>query len=183
MGLCQSNSAASTTASDYNAADVWGNYDDYGKNDYEKSPSHEHHDHGHHGHDHHGGHHMAMNFHFNHENILYLFEFAKIECGNHLILYSFITVAIGILVEYMKVYRLRLAANVTGWNHVLDATLYLIQSSLAYCLMLIAMTYHYLLFFAVVFGMALGYYMFNGQKQDPEFTEARRKESLKGDCC
>ena len=91
--------------SDYDANAVWG---DLGEMDNDYGPVMDHSKHGHHGmhgmhhgmhggHDMHGGHMMAMNFHANHQGVIYLFENAKIETVAHLWFAIFLTVALGIL--------------------------------------------------------------------------------------
>lgn len=134
------------------------------------------------------GHMMAMNFHAKHKGVIYLFESAKIETHLHLWLYVVFTLALGILVEFIKVYRFKLAMVGPGTRkrsaHLFDSVLYFAQTTIGYCLMLVAMTFHYALFIAVVLGMAVGYFLFNGKSDDnEEFQEMARRESIKGDCC
>ena len=144
-------------------------------------------DHSMHGMDH-GGHMMAMNFHTTHKGVIYLFESAKIETHLHLWLYVALTLALGISVEFIKVYRYKLASEKAGARksqaHFFDSALYFAQTTIGYCLMLVAMTFHYALFVAVVLGMAIGYFLFNGKSDETEeFQELARRESIKGDCC
>ena len=45
--------------------------------------------------------------------------------------------------------------------HIIQSLLHVIQVGVAYILMLIAMTYNAWLFFAVIFGSGLGYFIFS----------------------
>jgi len=124
---------------------------------------------GHGGHGGHAGHSMAMNFHGNHEGIIFLFESMVIKTGNHLALYTLLTFAMGILIEFIKDYRIqntcaKINANAKNYKslHLKDSVLHLVQTTIGYFLMLIAMTFHYVLFSAAMLGMATGFYIFNG---------------------
>lgn len=50
-------------------------------------------------------------------------------------------------------------------HHALQTFLYLIQMTVSYCLMLIVMTFNWWLFFAVIFGAMLGYFVFGWIRQ------------------
>ena len=102
------------------------------------------------GHGGHAGHSMAMNFHGNHEGIIFLFESMVIKTGNHLALYTLLTFAMGILIEFIKDYRIqntcaKINANAKNYKslHLKDSVLHLVQTTIGYFLMLIAMTFHY----------------------------------------
>ena len=90
----------------------------------------------------------------------------------------------GLAVEFLKKYRLEnTAAAFHGTRsnykkmHILDSFLHLVQTSIGYLLMLVAMTYHYLLFSAAMVGMATGYCIFNWPKK-PEAPSDSEKGGL-----
>lgn len=151
--------------------------------------------HGHHGghggHDH-SGHNMAMNFHFNHKGVIFLFESFTIQETSHLFLYCLITLGMGILVEGIKHYRIikvnaRLHGNQSNHKilHIYDSLLHFAQTTIGYLLMLIAMTYHYALFLCAMSGIAVGYWMFNKPEPEdfsgacPEKSRSEKQEMIK----
>ena len=172
---------------DYDAEAIWGNLGGEMDNQYEDdSMDHSMHAmHGMHGMNHGDmGHMMAMNFHSSHKGIVYLFESWKIETEGHLWFYSVLTLVLGMVVELIKNRRLKLAVIDAKISHLADSILYFIQTALGYCLMLVAMTFHYALFFSVILGLSIGYFVFNLKRdEDPEFKEIARRESIKGECC
>ncbi|VDN05219.1 unnamed protein product [Thelazia callipaeda] len=72
----------------------------------------------------------------------------------------------GILrLNYCKVTRsirsyFRFGLNLFSWYRVVQSGLYFVQSLLAYTLMLIAMTFNVWIILGIVFGEAVGYFLF-----------------------
>merc|ERR1711976_600093 len=116
----------------------------------------------------HHGHSMKMNFHNDHTGLVFLFEGWSIDTTKHLFWYSVLTFLMGVSLEFIKDCRFRYTnakLNATSKNykslHLKDSVLHLIQTTVGYFIMLIAMTFHYALFSAAMIGMAAGYWFFN----------------------
>lgn len=131
------------------------------------------------GHGGHGGHNMAMSFNFN-LNIEYLFAGWKIETNMALVWYCLVTILLGILVEWIKTIRITKLNNKKKdsyqhkyHNHIKQSFLHLIQSTVGYLLMLVAMTFNVYLFVSVMVGLSLGYFYF----------KAPIRGDLDCDCC
>jgi len=90
----------------------------------------------------------------------------------------------------------KLHATATNYKqiHLKDTILHLIQTTIGYFLMLIAMTFHYALFSAAMLGMAAGFYWFNRvEKPDEEEgdeeqgslckTKFANKQQISTDAC
>lgn len=174
---------------EYDAGDIWGALGDV-DGEYEDTPVMDHSAHaghgGHGGHGGHAGHSMAMNFHGNHEGVIFLFESMVITTKNHLALYTLLTFAMGILIEFIKDYRIqntcaKINANSKNYKslHLKDSALHLVQTTIGYFLMLIAMTFHYILFSAAMLGMATGFYIFN-KVEKPDDSDVENDKLVKG---
>jgi len=144
-------------------------------------------DHSMHGMDH-SMHNMKMHFHGDHSAVIFLFEKLAVESATHIWLYAILTFAMGFAVEFLKKYRLEnttAAFHGTRSNykqlHLLDTFLHLIQTTIGYLLMLVAMTYHYTLFSAAMVGMASGYCFFNWPAQPSESTDSEKCVSDQSD--
>ena len=171
--------------SDYaeNEDKLWGGFGEM-DGEYEDPPEDPHAGHNHGGH----SHNMAMNFHGKHQGVIFLFEGLELQSNNHVFWYSLVTLLMGILIEYIKDYRLRYTCakiNATSKNykilHIKDSVLHLVQTTIGYFLMLIAMTFHYVLFSAAMIGMALGFYIFNKvDKSDVNDVENDKLVGCKG---
>jgi copper transporter 1 len=59
-------------------------------------------------------------------------------------------------------------------DHLIQTLLHVFQFTISYLLMLVAMTYNYWLFLAILIGIAIGFFLF-GVK--------RNKNDLTDDCC
>lgn len=171
---------------EYDAGDIWGALGDV-DGEYEDTPVMDHSAHaGHGGHGGHAGHSMAMNFHGNHEGVIFLFESMVITTKNHLALYTLLTFAMGILIEFIKDFRIqntcaKINANSKNYKslHLKDSALHLVQTTIGYFLMLIAMTFHYILFSAAMLGMATGFYIFN-KVDKPDDSDVENDKLVKG---
>lgn len=166
------------TSPEYNANEVWGDLGEM-DNQYEDIPAMDH--------SMHHGHSMKMNFHGDHSGIIFLFESWSIDSTTHLFWYSVLTLLMGILIEYIKDYRFRhtnAKLNATSKNykslHLKDSVLHLIQTTVGYFLMLIAMTFHYALFSAAMLGMAIGYWIFNRVEKPEPGSENSNLMGCKG---
>lgn len=160
---------------------------DQSSNDYESHDmsSHDHGsmDHGSMGGMNHGGHSMAMAFH-NNLGMDYLFPGYKVETNKHLFIYSIITILLGIMVEYIKSYRIKKLVNKKNDTykqkcdkHIKQSILHFIQHSIGYLLMLVAMTFNAYLFLAVMVGFTIGYFLFSGPNKEDEDCCCEASES------
>ena len=125
----------------------------------------------------HGGHSMAMSFSTN-LGIDYLWPSLKITNNTELFWYCLLTFAAGLLVEYIKSYRVAQLCtknsdpyDVKLSNHYQQTFLHFIQTTLAYLLMLVAMTFNYFLFAAVMLGLTVGYGLFKAPAKYEEPCE------------
>lgn len=114
------------------------------------------------------GHHMGHSSSFN-NNLpqTYLFKNFIIDSNFRLLIFSLITILIGILIEYIKFYRctkLTVKPNEDYKKklskHKLQTVFYFLQALFGYLLMLIAMTFNYFLFTSTILGLAIGYLIF-----------------------
>jgi len=159
-------------------------------------------DHSAHGaHGSHGGHAMAFS-----NNIpgTYLFESFTIKRGSQLTIYCFLTMIIAIIVEWIKKYRFKCqpphkTKEQKVKRHLLDSSLYFLQMTLSYFIMLVAMTFNYALFFSAMFGFALGHFINHfptddssrckqngcceGANLDTETEKIRKSLVKEADCC
>lgn len=155
---------------------------------------------GHEGHGGHGGHAMF----FSHDIPgSFLFQCLTIQSSSTLLLYCFATMLMGIIVEWLKKFRYKCQPPEKNHNeklkrHIIDASLYFLQMTLSYFIMLIAMTFNYALFFSAMFGFALGHFIHhfpnsdsrcgeNGcclqENKDPENEKLRKAIVKDSDCC
>lgn len=64
---------------------------------------------------------------------------------------------LGVLVEALRVVRSRIRELRRNWSRGVDAVLYAVQMFVAYCAMLLVMTYELFFIAAIVIGLALGH--------------------------
>ena len=113
---------------------------------------------------------MAMNspmsFHTNYKDMTFLFHQLTITNFTHLCFYATVSFFLAILVEFIKSVRYKRAkfGNNGKHTHHVDTSLFLVQTTASYLLMLIVMTFHYVLCSAVVLGLTTGFYIFGKKK-------------------